>query len=578
MSYSGAPLSITESADVDTLTHPLKDVREAVPAKGPQTDWAPMPPPTGKAKRNRSRLVAFAAMVLLSVGAYAALRWAGGSKTGGDIQLFQVTRRSFPIVLQETGELKAAHITDVRCELEGRPTIIWLVPEGTHVKKGDLLVELASDEIDDQIRDADIRVATTKAAYEAAEKEFQILKDQNQSDISKARLALWLAEQALAKYEKGDAEQLRQTDQLALRKAENILDRAEKKLKDSEELHKKGFITRLDLENDEFEVIQAKMELAKTQLALEVTTKYTIPMAVAEKKSAVEEAKKELGRTERAAQASEAKAAADVAAKKSEYELNADKLKKLHDQKQKARVLAPADGLVVYYREEWDDQPRINVGAQTVERARLIELPDTSKMKVVLRVHEAKVEKLSLGLPATIEIEGFTGQRFTGKVSNIAVLANARHWSNRNLKEYETEILLDGTFTQLKPGATARAEILVTELKDVLAVPVQAIFAKGGRYFVFLEEDGQARPVEVKVGLSSTEYVEIKEGLSEGALIRLAVTDEMMLLLPQDHDADAERGDRPNRRPAASQPARATPASRPAQPPAGSTPASRPRS
>ncbi|HOB73996.1 MAG TPA: efflux RND transporter periplasmic adaptor subunit [Phycisphaerae bacterium] len=570
-------MSVTDSTEV--LPRPLENVREAAPVQEPQTDWAPLPPSSGKSKRNRLRLIAIAAAIVLALGTFAVLRWASGSNAAGDIQLFKVTRRSFPIVLQETGELKAAHVTDVRCELEGRPTIIWLVPEGTHAKKGDLLVELASDEIDDKIRDADIKVATTKAAYEAAEKEFQILKDQNQSDISKAKLALWLAEQALEKYEKGDGEQLKQADELALKKAENILDRAQKKLKDSIELHKKGFITRLDLENDEFEVIQAKMELAKAELALEVTTKYTIPMAVEEKKSAVEEARKELARTERASQASEAKAAADVAAKKSEYDLNVDKLKKLHDQKQKARILAPADGLVVYYREEWDDQPRINVGAQTVERARLIELPDTSRMKVVLRVHEAKVEMISKGLPATVEIEGFTGQRFTGHVSNIAVLANARHWSNRNLKEYETEILLDGTFTQLKPGATARAEILVTELKDVLAVPVQAIFAKGGKYFVFLDEGEKVRPVEVKVGLASTEYVEIKEGLSEGATIRLAVTDEMKLLLPQEKGPDAQ-GEEPRdrREAAASRPAVAAPASRPAARPAGGAPASRPRS
>lgn len=556
---------------VDVRAQPAGGFREKSPAEGSQTVWTALPSASARSAPGRRRLIAAAAAVLLlAVGAYAVARWAGRSNSAGDIQVFKVTRRSFPVILQEKGELKAANITDVRCELEGKPTIISLVPEGSHVKKGDLLVELASDEIDEKIRDADIKVATTKAAFEAAEKELQILKDKNQSDISKARLALWLAEQDLEKYEKGDGVQLRQTDELALKEAENIKDRAEKKLKDSIELYKKGFITRLDLESDEFAKTQAEMELKKAQLALKVTLEYTIPMAIEEKKSAVEEARKELGRAERAAQASEAKAAADVGAKKSEYELSADKLKKLHDQKSKARVLAPADGLVVYYREEWDEEPRIKVGAQVVERARLIELPDTSQMKVSVRVHEAKVEKLAKGLPATVEIEGFTGRRFTGKVSNIAVLAGSRHWFNRSIKEYETEILLDGTFTELKPGMSATAEILVAELKNVLAVPVQAIFAKGGKYFVFVEEGGEARPVEVKVGLSSTEYVEIKEGLSEGALVRLAVTEEMKLKLPQERANDEENGkeDRRGRREASSQPAVETPTSQPASRPA----------
>ena len=129
-----------------------------------------------------------------------------------------------------------------------------------------------------------------------------------------------------------------------------------------------------------------------------------------------------------------------------------DKLTKLRDQKVKSRITAPSDGLVVYCREDWDEEPKIKVGAQVVERQRMIELPDTSSMKASIRVPEAKIERLKLGLTATVQIEGFTGRRFTGKVSRIAVLADSRNWFNRNLKEYETEILLDGRFTDLKPG------------------------------------------------------------------------------------------------------------------------------
>ena len=61
-------------------------------------------------------------------------------------------------------------------------------------------------------------------------------------------------------------------------------------------------------------------------------------------------------------------------------------------------------------------------------------------------------------------------------VQKIAVLADSQNrWLNPNLKEYETEVLLAGSFQELKPGATARVEIQLAELNDVLAVPVQAV-------------------------------------------------------------------------------------------------------
>jgi HlyD family secretion protein len=570
-------VSSTQTAHVPVQSSP--PVREAVPIEQleqPQTTWAPLPPAPDKTRRSRRRaVVGLAAAALAGLSIYGAVLGLGGSDDATDIQLFKVTRRSFPVVLQEKGELKAAHITDVRCELEGKSTIIFLVPEGSRVKKGELLVELASDEIDEKIREADIKVATTKAAYEAAQKELQITQDKNASDISKAELAVWVATQTLKKYEEGEAFQLQQTDDLALKKAEYVLDRAEKKLKDSNDLYKKGFITRLELESDEFDQRQAEMDLKKAQTAVKVTKEYTIPIALEQKKSDVEEAKKELKRTQSSAQAAEAKGKADVDAKERDYNLNADKFQKLVDQKSKAKIPAPTDGLVVYYREDWDEEPRIKVGAQVVERQRMIQLPDTTQMKVALRVHEAKVERLRKGLPATVQIEGFTGRQFTGQISNIAVLAEAQHWFNRNLKEYETDVLLDGTFSELKPGVTARADILLTELKNVLAVPVYAVFGKGGKYFVFVDVDGQARPVEVKVGLSSTEFVAIKEGLKEGDMVRLAVTEEMKLKLPQNQEPQ-EESPRPHRRPA-SRPAEASaPASRPASPSPAPVPASRP--
>jgi HlyD family secretion protein len=507
---------------------------------------------------------------MLAVALYAGVARTRSRDNGPDIQLYKVGRRSFPIILQEKGELKAASSIDVRCELEGRSTIIYLVAEGAHVKKGDLLVELASDAIDEKIRDAEIKEAVAKAAMEAAEKELQILRDKNASEIRKAELAKWLAEQDLKKYQEGDSAALRQTTLLAVEKGRYILRRREDQLKDSEQLFQQGYMTRMELDTDRFNLYEAKSDLEKAELAQKVSNEYTIPMNLQEKQSAVREAEKDLDRIQKAAGASEGKSVADVEAKKSEFSLVQDKLEKLRAQKAKARIVATTDGLVVYAREDfWGNaDSQIKTGSQVHERQLLIQLPDTSSMKIVLRVHEAKTELLKEGLAATINIEGFGDQSFTGKVSKIAALADSRNrWFNPNLKEYETDVLLDGEFRQLKPGNTATVEILVAELRNVLTVPVQAIFSKGGKYFVFLDENGQARPLEVQIGQSSTQFAEIKGGLQEGQAIRLAITEEMKLKLPDSEKRDGDKPAKPKKpRPASSQPV-VVPASAPASRP-----------
>ncbi|HSW44450.1 MAG TPA: efflux RND transporter periplasmic adaptor subunit [Phycisphaerae bacterium] len=463
-------------------------------------------------------------------------RWSQADATD-NTQLFTVARRSFPVILRQKGELKAANSIEIRSEVEGRATIIYLVDEGIQAKKGDLLVELASDEIDEDIRENEIRVATAKAAYEAAAKSFEILQDENASKIRKAELVLHLAQMALEKFKEGEAVEQRQEATLNLKKAEAQLEQASETLKDSESLFQEGFLTKIERDGDRLRKLTADLDRKKAQIQQEVLEKYTFPMTLQEKESDVVEAGKDLERTRKSAAAEEAKGTADVAARKSELAIVEDKLARHKDQKAKTRITAPADGLVVYSRSgSWyRSETQIDKGAQVFERQSLIELPDTRTMKIAIRVHEAQTQYLKPGLPANVEIEGFAGRQFPGKVSKIAALADSQNrWLNPNLKEYETEILLDGEFTQLKPGLTARADVLVTQLNDVLAVPVQTVFAKGASYYVFVDRGGRPEPVQITLGIASNEYLEVKGGLEVGDRAYLAITDEMKLMLPEE--------------------------------------------
>jgi len=504
--------------------------------------WAPSQTPV-RVSRRTVRWLALAAVAVAAIGIYfVGKRWLAPI-AAQDIQLFTVTQRSFPILLTASGELKAANSVEVRSEVEGRATIISLVAEGTHVKQGDLLVELASDEIDEKIRDLEIKETVAAASYEAAVKELEILKDKNQSEERKAVLALDMARLSLEKYRKGESKELRKESEIAVKQTEEELQRAKDYLKDSEELFKEGFITRIERERDEFEAWKAENTLEKMQVRAEVLEKWTIPMDLQTKESDVEEADAELERTKKASRASEEKAIAEVNAKKDELAIVRDKLNKAREQKKKARIVAPADGLVVYYKEDWYDETRIKTGTQLHERQQIIELPDTSSMKVVMRVHESQIERLKEGLTATVTLEGYSGRQYPGKVAKIGTVADSGHrWINPNSKEYLTEVLIEGATSDLKPGGTAKVDVLVTQLNNVVAVPIQAVFGKGGKYYVFVEDRGGARPAEVEVGLASTEYIEIKKGLDVGQEVRLVISDEMKRSLPEDNEKEGKMG------------------------------------
>ncbi|MCH7595050.1 MAG: arginine N-succinyltransferase, partial [Planctomycetes bacterium] len=457
-----------------------------------------------------------------------------------------VVPRSFTVSLKEKGELKAAKSADVKCEVEGRSTIISLVAEGTSVNKGDLLVELASDAIENRIREAELKETNSITAYESAKTELDIQRDKNSSDIRKAGLAIELRKLAFDKYQKGEWVQASKDAQIAIEQAEMSLERREQDFIGAEKLFEKNFTTRTEFEEMKFNFQKAKWNLQKAELAQDVLERYTHVADLKQRQSDVEEAIKEAERVKKTADGEELRKARNLVGRTKELELIQDQLAKLRQQRTKCRIYAPTQGFVVYYsgggrRFFMSSDQQIKVGAQVIERQVLIELPDTSVMLAVVRVHETKTDRLRLGQKTVLTVEGFPGRRFTGTVTKIAVLADSQSsWLNPDLKEYETEITLDPTDAKLKPGVTAHAEILVDTIDDKLAVPVQAVYSKGGRRYVFRDKGNTIEHVPVELGGIGLEWVEIVDGLADGDRVLLAFSDEMKRSIP-DVSGDGKR-------------------------------------
>lgn len=490
--------------------------------------------------------LAVAIVGLLAAGGWAATSWMRGASQIANIDKFTVAPQTFIVALKEKGELKAAKSTDIKCEVEGKATIISLIDEGTAVKQGDLLVELASDEIENRILQEELKESNAITAFEAAKTELDIQRDKNASDVRKADLQIELKKLELDKYEKGDWEQKLKDADIAIKQADITLKRNEQTYIASKKLFDKKYISQIDYDKDEFEFLKAQWDLDKANKAIEVLNTYTHVADLRQKQSDHEEAEKERERVKKNADGEEVKKVRALEGKEKELALTQDQLAKLRAQKEKCRIYAPNPGFVVYYtgggRWMMNSDGQVKVGASVIERQILMQLPDTSTMTAVVRVHEAKTDKLHLGQSTMVSVEGIPGKRFSGSVTKIAVLADSQSgWLNPDLKEYETEITLDPTEETLKPGVTAQVEIMVETVEGKLAVPVQAIYTKGGQRYVFRAGESAGSYAAVQLGAIGTEWAEVASGLTEGDRIRLAFSDDDKRAIP-----DAAPGDRAN--------------------------------
>jgi HlyD family secretion protein len=454
----------------------------------------------------------------------------------GEEAVYLVRRGPLTISVTESGTVKAREQLIIKNEVEGRTTIISLVPEGSRVRKGDLLVQLDSSSLEDQRGDQQIRVLNGEAAFVRARENLAVVKNQAASDIDKAELEHRFSVEDLRKYKEGEFPQRVMETEAKVTLAEEELSRAREKLEWSKVLYEEKYLSQTELQGDELAAKKAELDIELARSDLELLKNFTYQREMAQLESDVKQNSMALERVRREAAADIVQAAADLRAKESEYEQQQKKLAKIEEQIARTSIVAPADGLVVYAtsaKATWRGNVEpLDEGQQVHERQELIYLPTGSSFMADVKVHESSLKKISAGLPVRLTVDALPGQAFTGRVEKIAPLPDAQSiFLNPDLKVYRTEVHIDGDGRDLRTGMSCRAEIVITRYEDTLFVPAQAVIRVKGGPTVYVRGKEGWKPRAVEMGLDNNRMVRIISGLQEG---------EEVLLTPPLHEGEVE--------------------------------------
>jgi HlyD family secretion protein len=472
---------------------------------------------------------------------------------------FKVRHDKLAVTVTESGSIKARKSIDLKSEVEGRVTIINIVPEGTYITAEDInkkvLVELDSGDLTEQFTQRKIDHTTAESGYADANGAYDIQVKQNESDIAAARLKVKFALMDLQKYLGenladrlirdvetdpnstynipellNDPNKLGRTeasqkltdfqDQIEL--ARSKLAKAQYKFEGTQQLFDANYVSLLELQGDDLDKRSCEIQNKQAMVNLDLFKLYDFPKQAEKLLSDYAEAKRELVRTYAKANSKLAQAKALLESAKDRLDLQLDRLDKSKKQLAACTIKAPAPGLVVYgsSMDPWrryNGEGLIAAGEQVYQRQLIITLPDTSEMMAEINVHESSVDKVKPGQKASVVMEAFPDQNFHGEVAKVASLPDQqRSWLSPDVKVYATEVNIDGTHDFLKPGMSARVEILVDNVADALIVPVQVVANRGGKKICFIVNGGRTEEREVKTGRFNDVSVEILEGLKEG--------------------------------------------------------------
>ncbi len=482
------------------------------------------------------------ACLLLLIASFSLL--SGGEETEGFVP-FEVKQRTLAITVTERGNLASQEETAIRCKVEnfGRgdrsgTQIIMIIPNGSEVKKGDLLVELDSATIRDRVDEQTVVVQKAVSMETQSKAMYDNVLLNNETLKAAADLKYKLAQLAIESY----MDKTNGKFQLDVEAIDRKIDEANTKLVEArgqldlvkiqragmEELFKLGYRgkaerdqTRLTYADAESRVTSNINQIKTLQSERAKMTLYEFKTQELTLRGDVETSQREVAQSinDGISKAAEALAIKEEAEQTSQKEK--ERLAHFEKQLENCKIYAPHDGMVVWAR---GDRRRgeISEGAMVYQRQRLMTLPNLKRMKVETRVHEAVLDQVRPGLAVSVSVDAFPNRTYNGVVDKVAVIPEDGGWlSGGSTKTYKTTVRITEEVDSLKPGMTAVANIHVDSLPNVLAVPVQAVVQVDRDTWCYVNTRRGAQRKDIVPGRSNDKFVHIEQGLTEGDVVIL---------------------------------------------------------
>src|SRR5881275_1073073 len=148
------------------------------------------------------------------------------------------------------------------------------------------------------------------------------------------------------------------------------------------------------------------------------------------------------------------------------------------DQLSKTTIYSPLEGTITILNSKLGERL---VATNQFAGTEVMRVADLSHMEAVVDVNENDVVNVKLGDKAKVKIDAYGDKRFTGTVQQIANTGKTTGaGTQEEVTNFEVKINLDSEGLHLRPGLSCTADIETDMVKDVVAVPMQAVTIRTG--------------------------------------------------------------------------------------------------
>ena len=450
----------------------------------------------------------------------------------------EVTKGDLPIAVELTGSFVAENKNDIRVEpktYRGDLIITSLLPEGSEVKEGDVLIEFDPSSLERSLEDARNEVTDKKVTLDKAEAELAAFEIERETTLAQNQKELEIEQRELAKSREQALLDLVDKEKSIVDAEHNLADARVDfeqltQLYEERELHTATENILIDREKRRIQNLERG--LVKTKAEVELWKKYDQNKTIEEKELEVVKKEAELKKSQIRLEADRGEKQAEVAKARRALEKAEREVAELGEDAAGLRVTSPRDGLVFYGTIGGDmfsdvvvfgmsDQTReMQVGGRVRTHQILMTVASMDQLSIKMSVLENDIQFMKPGLPITIRPDAFPSLAIEGRLTKVDQIA-ARTAFMSDIREFTVRGEYEGIFKQLRSGMNCRVTVHADTVPDAVQVPVLAVFSKGGEFYCLVKNRAGTTRRPVELGATNGTMVEVTEGVRPGEIIAL---------------------------------------------------------
>lgn len=449
-----------------------------------------------------------------------------------------VEKGLFRVEVELEGVFEAAEMAEVVLRPDEWSSLVVerAVDQGTVVEKGQPIIWLETEDIDDTLRTTEFALELGRLSIATAESELATLEVTVPLDLHDAERDKEIADLELEHFNEVDEEMSRRSAEESLKSSEYSLEYAMEEL---EQLEKMYLADDLTEETEEIILKRARRDVERSQFFLENarirherTLEEDIPRERERVEEAAERATTSLDKARVALPASLEQKRIELQKLRNAQEELQQKFERLQQDRESLVVKAPAAGVVYYGHCDRGQWPAATTMARQLRQGgslsanqviMTIITPGTAFVRVTIDEKDLRFSRP--GTEGVVIPTAFPDDRLRARVIEIESIP-----VQSGKFDGKVEFAMEQGQLPIVPAMNAKVKLTGYENAAALTVPSSAVFSEEAdetqKYVYVQPEEGEPEKRTVQVGHSSGDKTEITAGLEEGEEILLKKPEE----------------------------------------------------